>query len=76
MAVTFRLAKKFFRFCQTSAAKRFSLAKARIRPDTFLSEVLGRKLTRVEQHDVFCVAKQISTITAHELREYLMQWEE
>jgi hypothetical protein len=46
------------------------------RPDTFLSEGLGRKLTEEERQDVLRVAKQIAVFTAHELREYLMHWEE
>lgn len=45
-------------------------------PDTFLSEVFGRKLIDAERQEVLRIAKQVATITAHELREYLMHWEE
>ena len=47
-----------------------------IRPDTYVSEFLGRKLSQAERQDVLLAAKDVATITARELREYLADWEE
>lgn len=47
-----------------------------IRPDTYVSSVLRRKLSQTEKREVLLAAKAITTITARELREYLSDWEE
>jgi hypothetical protein len=47
-----------------------------IRPDTYVSEVLQRKLSQAERRDVLLAAKDVARITARELREYLVDWEE
>jgi hypothetical protein len=47
-----------------------------IRPDTYVSGVLQRKLSQAERRDVFLAAKDVATITAREQREYLGDWEE
>ncbi len=46
------------------------------RPDTYLSDAFGRKLTQAERQDVLLAAKDVATITSRELREYLLNWEE
>ena len=47
-----------------------------IRPDTYVSAVLQRKLSEAERRDVLLAAKDVARITARELREYLVDWEE
>ena len=47
-----------------------------IRPDTYVSWVLRRKLSWGEKEEVVLAAKEIAMITARELREYLLDWEE
>jgi hypothetical protein len=46
------------------------------RPDTYISAVLGRKLTEAERQHILFAAKEIAMITARELQEYLLNWEE
>jgi hypothetical protein len=46
------------------------------RPDTYVSSLLERKLTQAERQDVLLAAKELVAITARELREYLLNWEE
>lgn len=46
------------------------------RPDTYISLVLGRKLTEAERQHILFAAKEVATITARELQEYLLNWEE
>jgi hypothetical protein len=47
-----------------------------IRPDTYVSSVLRRKLSQTEKREVLLAAEAITTITARELQEYLSDWEE
>jgi hypothetical protein len=46
------------------------------RPDTYLSDALGRQLTPSECRAVLLTANQIETITSRELSEYMVNWEE
>ena len=47
---------------------------AGIRPDTYISELLGRDLSRAEGEAVLFAGRQVAKVTSLELQEYLLNW--
>lgn len=47
---------------------------AGVRPDTYISDLLGRELNQAEGEAVLLAARQVTKVTSLELQEYLLNW--